>query len=169
MLCDPLPPPPDDVPVLPLDEETDLSPPDLLAQHTSDPACAGCHGLIDPVGKAFEHYTGIGVWRDAYHDETPVDASTVLSGTPLDGDYEDAVDLAHALADSDAAATCYARYWYRFAHGRSVETDDAASFDAVMDAFLGAEGEVMALTRALVTTDAFLYRPWAPPLEEDAP
>jgi hypothetical protein len=50
MLCDPLPPPPDDVPVLPLDEETDLSPPDLLAQHVSDPACAGCHEMIDPVG-----------------------------------------------------------------------------------------------------------------------
>jgi hypothetical protein len=98
-----------------------------------------------------------------------VDASTVLSGTPIDGPYDDAVDLAHALAESDVVATCYARHWYRFAHGRSVETDDAASFDAMLDAFLEAEGDVMTLTRALVTTDAFLYRPWAPPLEEEAP
>jgi hypothetical protein len=162
VLCSPLPPPPDETPQLPLDEDTELSPPDLLAQHTSDPACAGCHGVIDPVGKAFEHYSAIGSWRDVYHDGTAVEAQTEFVGTPVDGAYSDAVELAHTLAQSEAAQRCYTRHWYRFAHGRAVEEGDAAAFDVVLEAFLSAEGDVRTLVEALTTTDAFLYRPSTP-------
>ncbi|MDP6942652.1 MAG: DUF1588 domain-containing protein, partial [Myxococcota bacterium] len=169
LLCSPLPPPPDDVPNLPLDEETELSPPELLALHMSDPSCAGCHGLIDPVGVAFEHYDAIGVWRDEYHEGTPIDAATELSGTPLDGTYDDAVDLAHALAASEVAMGCYVRHWYRFVHGRAAETADLASYEAALTALSEADGDVMTLIRALMQTDAFLYRPWTPPDEEVAP
>lgn len=169
ILCSPLPPPPDDIPQLPLDDDTELSPPDLLAQHTSDPACAGCHGVIDPVGQAFEHYSAVGAWRDVYHDGTAVDAQTALVGTPVDGPYSDAVDLAHALAHSEVAERCYTRHWYRFAHGRAVEEDDAASFDAALEAFLASGGDVRTLVEALVMTDAFLYRPLTPPELGGAP
>ena len=162
ILCSPLPPPSDEVPQLPLDDETELSPPDLLAQHTSDPACSGCHGVIDPVGKAFEHYGAVGAWRDVYHDGTEVDAQTEFVGTPVDGGYADAVELAHALAESEVAERCYTRHWYRFAHGRAVEEDDAQAFEAVLEAFASADGDVRTLVETLVTTDAFLYRPWTP-------
>ena len=170
LLCAPLPPPPTAVEVaVPLDDETDLATPALLAAHTGNPACAGCHTLIDPIGLSFEHYDAIGVWRDAYHDGTVVDTATELVGTSIDGPYDHAVDLAHGLAASDIALSCYVRHWYRFAHGRAVETDDHLSYEAVLDASAAAGGDIMALVRALVTTDAFLYRPWTPPSQEDTP
>ena len=169
ILCAPLPPPPEGVPELPLDEDTDLSPPELLESVTGDPACAGCHGVINPVGATFEHYAPSGAWRDDYHDGTPIDASATLVGTPIDGGYPDAVALAHALAESEVAKRCYARHWYRFAHGRGVEAEDEAAFEAVLEAFLGADGEVRTLIEALTRSDAFLYRLYTPPGQEVSP
>ena len=64
---------------------------------------------------------------------------------------------------------CYARHWYRFAHGRAAEEADLGSYEAALAAFLAADGDVMSLLEALVMTDAFLYRPWTPPGEEVAP
>ena len=169
ILCAPLPPPPEGIPALPLDEDTDLSPPELLASVTSDPACSGCHGVIDPVGTTFEHYAPTGMWREHYYDDSPVEAAALLTGTPLDGAYQDAVELAHALADSEVAERCYTRHWYRFAHGRSVEQDDEGSFDAGFDAFISQGGSVRALIEAMVMSEAFLYRRYTPPDGEVGP
>jgi mono/diheme cytochrome c family protein len=37
---------------------------ELLARHASRPACAGCHGKIDPLGFGLENYDAVGRWRD---------------------------------------------------------------------------------------------------------
>jgi len=34
-----------------------------LEAHSNDPACAGCHKKIDPIGFALDQYNGIGEWR----------------------------------------------------------------------------------------------------------
>ena len=36
---------------------------ELFAQHSEDPACSGCHRLMDPLGFGFENYDAIGRWR----------------------------------------------------------------------------------------------------------
>jgi hypothetical protein len=45
---------------------------ELLARHSSRPACAGCHGKIDPLGFGLENYDAVGRWRD---DGPGLDAS----------------------------------------------------------------------------------------------
>ncbi len=47
---------------------------DRLAAHTKDPACAGCHKLMDPLGLAFEMYDHTGKLRSK-----PVDSSGALA------------------------------------------------------------------------------------------
>ena len=80
----PLPPP--NVP--PLEDKDDTGPLSMRRQmekHRSNPACAGCHKLMDPIGFALENFDATGAWRT--HDAGAViDASGQLSdGTEVDG------------------------------------------------------------------------------------
>jgi cytochrome c553 len=86
----PPPPPPDVVP--PFQEETEAAKPqsvrERLEVHRRNPACAGCHRMIDPAGLALENFDAVGAWRtrDGGTRGTPVDASgQLVDGTKVDG------------------------------------------------------------------------------------
>jgi hypothetical protein len=87
----PPPPPPPNVP--PLEESTEgandegraFTTAERMAMHRSNPTCASCHSLIDPIGLALENFDVTGTWR-IREGGTFVDASGELyDGTPLDG------------------------------------------------------------------------------------
>jgi mono/diheme cytochrome c family protein len=86
----PPPPPPDVVP--PFQEETEAAKPqsvrERLEVHRRNPACAGCHRMIDPAGLALENFDAVGAWRtrDGGTRGTLVDASgQLVDGTKVDG------------------------------------------------------------------------------------
>src|SRR6185503_11307050 len=89
----PPPPPPDVVP--PFQEETEAAKPksvrERLEVHRRNPACAGCHRMIDPAGLALENFDAVGAWRtrDGGTRGTPVDASgQLVDGTQINGVVE---------------------------------------------------------------------------------
>ena len=57
--------PPADVPDLPDRGEDGRAATvrDRLVQHRENPACAGCHAPMDPLGLALENYDAVGRWR----------------------------------------------------------------------------------------------------------
>ena len=59
------PPPPSGVPKLPEVHgvENPVSMRERMAQHRTNPACAGCHKLMDPPGFSMENYDAVGRWR----------------------------------------------------------------------------------------------------------
>ena len=69
VLCTPPPPPPDNVPPL---DSTPVPPGSSLRTqldaHVSNPVCAACHNLMDPIGFGLEHFDAIGAWRDRGRD-----------------------------------------------------------------------------------------------------
>ena len=57
-----------------------------MAQHRANPACAGCHSMMDPIGLALENFDAVGRWRTRSEAGTPIDASGALpDGTTFDG------------------------------------------------------------------------------------
>ena len=55
-----------------------------LAEHRANPACSGCHQLMDPVGFSLENYDAVGRWRTV-EDGKPIDAAGGLpDGTKFD-------------------------------------------------------------------------------------
>jgi hypothetical protein len=87
ILGTPPPPPPPDVPALQERGEGGklASVRERLETHRNNPACSGCHSVMDPLGFALENFDPIGRWRteDA---GTPVDASGALpSGAAFQG------------------------------------------------------------------------------------
>jgi len=81
----PPPPPPPNVP--PLKQNDGKSAPTSLRQrmeqHRSNPVCASCHAIMDPLGFAMENFNAIGKWRET-DDGAPINASVALNGVKVD-------------------------------------------------------------------------------------
>jgi hypothetical protein len=156
LLCQSPPPPPDIVPEAPNVDESQTTR-EQFTEHSEDPLCSGCHRLMDPLGFGFEHFDGIGRYRDNEWG-LPIDASGELISTDVDGPYNGAVELAHALASSEQVKNCVATQWFRFGYGR-VETEaDTCSMDVIREAFAAANYDIKELIIALTKTEAFRYR-----------
>jgi len=85
ILGTPPPAPPDNVP--PLDETPGkvLSMRDRMEQHRKNPACSGCHKLMDPIGLALENFDAIGRWRSSDGGAKIDSSDTLFDGTRVEG------------------------------------------------------------------------------------
>ncbi len=133
MLCDPLPPPPADVEALPFDPEAGDKA-SVLAAHRQDPACAGCHALVDPIGLGLERYDAIGRVRELDEWGDPV----VLQGSLPGGDlapFEGARQLGARLRDDPRVADCLALQMFRWTHGRREQAADDCAIEHTRTVF----------------------------------
>jgi hypothetical protein len=158
LLCEPLNPPPPDVDIVPPEPDPDASTRERFEQHRTDPACAGCHALIDPLGFGFEHYDGIGAYR-AEEAGKPVDATgQVVGGDAPDTTFDGAIELGQMLAASEQVRTCVAQQWFTYGFGRSRGDGDDCSFDEMYAAFAESGHDIRELLLAMVVTDSFRHR-----------
>ncbi len=119
LLCQPIPPPPADLDTsIPEADTTSPTLRDRLAVHMSDPTCASCHQLTDPIGLGFENFDGLGAWRLTENGAT-IDPSGVLDGDS----FADAMDLGRVVSEHSALGPCLAKTVYRYATARTLEED----------------------------------------------
>jgi len=158
LLCMKLPPPPPDVVTSAPDPTPGLSTRERFAEHSRDPACAGCHSLMDPIGFALEHFDALGKFR-SNDGGKPVDASgRILGGSDVDGEFDGAVMLAERLAASSDVRDCIATQYFRFAVRRTEADDDACSLAEVRNSLVTGSADLPQLISAIARSDAFRYR-----------
>jgi hypothetical protein len=159
LLCSTPPPPPNNVMVAPPPPDPTLTTRERFARHRSDPTCAGCHAVMDPIGFGFEHFDAIGRWRDS-EGTKPIDASGEINGTmDADGPFNGASELAMKLSKSAQVRGCMVSHWFRYAYGRGDSaTEDKCALASLNAAFANANGDFRQLMIALTQTDVFLYR-----------
>jgi hypothetical protein len=60
---------------------------EIMEQHRANPSCNACHGVMDPLGFAFENYDSIGAWRtkDKYARTLIDSAGKLVDGTSVNG------------------------------------------------------------------------------------
>jgi mono/diheme cytochrome c family protein len=88
LLGSPPPPPPPNVPSLKDDSTVQkLTMRERMEEHRSNPTCAVCHRMMDPLGFALENFDGLGGWRASTGPGAgPIDASGALpDGTKFNG------------------------------------------------------------------------------------
>lgn len=118
ILGTPPPEPPENIPALTPDTQGTITPREMLAAHTSDAACAGCHQHIDPVGFVLENYDPVGRWRTEWPGKTAttIDASVTL---PDGTEIENAIEFKAWLLDNiDLFSKCLAGKLMTYATGR---------------------------------------------------
>jgi hypothetical protein len=135
---------------------------DQLQMHSSDPTCAACHKLMDPLGLAFENYSPVGQYVTTFKG-LPVVATGALQGAgTVDGPVTDAVDLMTKLAASPAVWQCMSKFAMDFGLARVQEPGAVACTSAaVARKFSESKGSFKELFKAIFVSDLFLDRPIA--------
>jgi hypothetical protein len=159
LLCHTLPSPPDNANVVPPKFDPQQSTRQRFVAHRVDPACGGCHALIDPVGFGFERYDAAGKFRST-EANAPVDASGEILGgaTDVEGRFDGALELAGKLAGSRTAQRCFTRQWMRYALGRLDAAEDTCSVEGAFAAFAGGTRDVRELIVAVTRSDSFRHK-----------
>tara|TARA_R110002124_G_scaffold68091_8_gene184655 strand:+ start:9495 stop:11120 length:1626 start_codon:yes stop_codon:yes gene_type:complete len=112
-LCQSVPPPPADVDFTLEDGFTkEATARERLQRHRSEPVCAGCHHLMDPIGLTLEQFDGVGMFRTRENGAV-IDASGELDGRQFSG----AKGLGQALSEHPRVPECLVNTVYRFAGG----------------------------------------------------
>ncbi len=124
---------------------------EAYAQHTSDPACQGCHVQIDPIGFALEGFDSMGGYRTTDNGQ-PVDATGVVLGTTVDGGAE----LAELLARTEQTERCMVTQWVRRARGHLPTSQERCAVDELADQFIDSTGSLRELLVSLVASDLFI-------------
>jgi hypothetical protein len=95
---------------------------DAMVKHRENPACAGCHARMDPIGFSMENFDALGQWRERDAGSV-IDASGLLpDGTKFDG----IPGLRKLLIDhSDEYVSTVTEKLLMYAVGRNLQYYDA--------------------------------------------
>ncbi|MBI2689616.1 MAG: DUF1592 domain-containing protein [Acidobacteria bacterium] len=153
----PPPPPPAAVPALP--EKTSTSKPqsmrERLAEHRDNPACRGCHQLMDPIGFALENYDAVGRWRDT-ENAKPLD---VAGGLPDGSRFNGAEGLQQAiLKRPEIFAGTFTEKLMTYALGRGIETPDAPAVRKIVRETKGRDYRFSSFILGIVNSTPFQMR-----------
>jgi hypothetical protein len=159
LLCDVVPPPNVAVNFMLPPNADQLSNQELLRVHKDNPACSGCHELMDPIGFGFESYDGLGQYLTTTPQGDAVDATGYVEG--LDGaraSFANAAALTQQLATSKQVRSCLATQWFRFALARDPHAGDECSLSEVDEVLAAGDGDIRGALLALVQSPAFRVR-----------
>ncbi len=123
-----------------------------LELHRTNPVCASCHQLMDPIGFALENFDNTGKWR-SLDGRTPIDASGALvDGTRLNGP----ATLRQALlAKSGVFAGVFAERLLTYAVGRGMRPQDMPAVRAITGAAARDRYRFSSFVMAIVTSAPF--------------
>jgi hypothetical protein len=152
LLCQEVPDPPDN-----LDTTLKEPPPGLkptlrehMEMHRSNPVCASCHALIDPMGYAFESFDWVGAYRDKDNGK-PVDTTGELEGVR----FTNAREFAVALRKLPLAQDCLLRNVFRYAAGHKETEADEAELGAWKQTFEASGHALVPFLAAVAARDGF--------------
>jgi hypothetical protein len=152
-LCQEVPDPPPNVNFAVVQDSSNTQMPtakDRLVAHRTQPSCAGCHKIMDPLGLTFENFDGLGTWR-ARENGAVIDPSGELDGTRIDSPET----LARALHDHPETPRCLVERMYRYAVGRDTEMEERPYMDYLIQAFKANGYRVPELMRTIALSDNF--------------
>lgn len=151
-LCQKVPPPPPNVDFSLLEDAGDLKTArERLKIHSTNPSCAGCHLITDPMGLALENFDGAGRFRET-ENGIELDISGELDGAL----YDDVDGLALALRNHPKLPYCLVNRMYAYGTGGPVslryDRDILAYF---VERFAGHDYKVPDLLRDIALSQAF--------------
>lgn len=154
-----IPPPPATVPQLPNDESKlgNLTLREALAQHRSDPACAGCHARFDSYGLVFEGYGPIGELRSKDLGGKPVDARAPFPGGMERSGVAGLRDFVRQQRQSDFLVN-FSRKLLSYALGRSLQPSDDSTLHEMQQRLVARDYRFGTLVETVVTSRQFRNR-----------
>lgn len=144
---------------------------DRLREHVTNPSCATCHNLIDPIGFAFEKFDAIGRRQDKFKlqffvtdeddnrrtaktIELPVDTTGFVAGIP-NSQFASPRELGAVLARSPQCQECLVKQYFRYTTGRMETPADRPLIRKVFEDFKKSQFRFKELMISLVCSREF--------------
>ncbi len=142
-----------------------------LTLHRTNPQCAGCHSVIDPIGFGLERFDAIGKRRekelvqfvtdpnDHYAKpktvELDLDSSGFVQGLP-DSQFSSPKELGRLLAEEPQCQECIVKQLFRYALGRPETPADGPTLERAERIFRNSHFRFKELIISLATSELFL-------------
>lgn len=174
-LCQTVPPPPPglNATLPPLTDEKPMNNRQRLQLHLTNPACSGCHSLVDPIGLGFEKFDAIGKFRDKQKivlyptfDELKtkrkpkpteylldVDTSGMVRGV-ANSEFQSPRQLAERLASEPVCQKCVVKQLFRYANGRMETAEDQPFLERAFARFRNSHFRFQELIIAIALGDS---------------
>ena len=159
ILGDHVPPAPPNVPALDQQDQSavaNLTVRQRTELHRTNPVCANCHQILDPIGFGLENFDAIGRWRDRDRNGTPIDAAGELPGG---GRFSGPKDLkAIIAARSGDLSRNMVEKLLAYALGRRLEGYDEIVVDNLVGEIAADGYRMRALISGVITSYPFTHR-----------
>ncbi|MDA1314727.1 MAG: DUF1592 domain-containing protein [Acidobacteria bacterium] len=149
---------------------------DRMSEHVTNPSCATCHKLIDPIGFGLERFDAIGARRETFQlqfvaprpaggdgerevktVDLDIDPAGYVAGLPA-SEFTSPSQLGAVLAKSEQCQECVVKQYFRYAFGRMETLGDRPMIGRVGDAFRNSGFRFRELIVALMRERASLDR-----------
>jgi hypothetical protein len=151
---------------------------DRMSEHVTNPSCATCHKLIDPIGFGLERFDGIGSKRDKFNLQFPtgrrgeggggrrgemktvaldIDATGYVAGIP-DSQFSSPSQLGAVLARSAQCQECTVKQYFRYTSGRMETPADRPVIRQILDDFRNSQFQFKELIVSMVRLREFPNR-----------
>ena len=159
-----VPAPPPDVPALDKQDPAAVAHLTLRQRtelHRTNPVCANCHQILDPIGFGLEKFDAIGRWRERDSNGQAIDSSGELPGGERSGAkrFSGPADLKAIIAErkGDVARNLVGQM-LAYALGRKLEGYDDIVVDDLMGELAGDGYRMRAIIKGVVSSYPFTYR-----------
>jgi len=174
-LCQHVPEPPAGVNtnLPPVTEEKPQTNRDRMSEHATNPSCATCHNLIDPIGFGLERFDAVGAKRDKFQLQfasgrregggrrgqmktlnLDIDPTGYVAGIP-DSQFASPSQLGAVLAKSEQCQECVVKQYFRYISGRMETPADRPAIRQMLDEFRKSEFRFKRLMISLVRLREF--------------
>jgi hypothetical protein len=124
-----------------------------IAAHNTEPMCAACHKLMDPLGLPLENFDGGAGMRDT-ENGVRIDLSGEVDGKSFTG----AAGLGETLAANPALPSCLVRRIFAYGAGRPADDGASGWLEAIRRRYVAEGLKLRDIVRAVALSDEF-YRP----------
>ena len=159
VLGDDVPAAPPDVPALDKQDQSAVANLTLRQRtelHRTNPVCANCHQVLDPIGFGLEKFDAIGRWRDRDSNGQPIDSAGELPGGHR---FTGPRDLKAIIATrTSTVARSLLDKLLAYALGRKLEGYDEIVVDKQMDEIAADGYRMRSLIYGVVTSYPFTHR-----------
>ncbi len=154
LLCTPPRPPPPGVEGFPEETMATGTVRDRLEAHRTNPICASCHRVMDPLGFGLDNFDAIGRYRTS-DAGFPVDATGELG----DGEvFDGAIEMTQQLSANPGVYRCMVEKLYTYTGRSPFRIEASEHIDALTERFIDKGFHLRGLLVDLVTHPFFVSR-----------
>jgi hypothetical protein len=146
---------------------------DRMSEHATNPSCATCHKLIDPIGFGLEKFDAVGARREKFTLQffkgrgegegrrsppktiaLDIDGKGYVTGIP-DSQFSSPAELGTVLARSAQCQECVVKQYFRYIAGRTETPADRPVIRKLLDGFQSSQFRFKELIVSLMLVREF--------------